>query len=86
MITSIIKYVYCNHPDVKIVSASEVIAPKLENEDQDFKPLKFYDVTFEYRGKKFSKLFHTRLKESINEQFMEAVTRCDIQISYLNTK
>lgn len=80
MIKGIREYIENNYPDVVIVSAIEIENQK-DSDRKDFPSVKFYDVTFEYKGKHFMKMFHTHHNETIEEQFKEALTRSNIKIS-----
>ncbi|MEO8211057.1 MAG: hypothetical protein ABI840_10890 [bacterium] len=77
MLTAIKEYLTKNYPHVKIISAT-MVSPMEVSKNTDIPKLNFYDITFEYNGKKFSKLFHTRKDESIEVQFNEALSRCKI--------
>jgi len=80
MITDIKKFITANYPEVSIVTSTEVEPTrKIENEEAS-SPLKFYDVTFEYEGQRFSKLFHTRLQETVEQQFNDAVRRYKVML------
>lgn len=80
MLISIKDYIANNYPEVNIVSATLVKPPETTIPIQQNTSLDFYDITFEYKGRKFSKLFHTRLNESLDQQFKEALLRCKIEI------
>ncbi|MEP7146952.1 MAG: hypothetical protein ABI792_08070 [bacterium] len=79
MIVSIKEYIELNYPEISIISAQEV-TPAIKDPAIETSSLKFYDVTFDYKGKRFSKLFHDRLKETIEQQFTEAVMRAEIKL------
>lgn len=81
MLISIRDYIAIHYPGVTIVSATLVKPPEATIPLQQSTPLDFYDITFQYKGKNFSKLFHTRLNESLDDQFKEALKRCGIQIT-----
>ena len=78
MLQLIKEYVIKNYPEVKIISAT-IISPS-EIQNKEIPELNFYDITFEYNGKRFSKLFHSHKYESIEEQFKQALIRSKIPL------
>ncbi len=71
MITNIQDFIKDNYPRIKIISATEVENPIVDKDN--FSELKFYDVTFEYKGKKVIKLFHNRDRQTVKEQIEDAL-------------
>lgn len=78
MLKGIKELIQSKYPDISIIEHVEISPDNIEpgHETPD---VKFYDVTFEYKGKKFSKLFHTFQKISLEEQFVEAMKSSKIR-------